>query len=161
MFYQQLTRPLKLPAIHAATSAPESTLSVLAEEAGECKKFIFLDIKCSEIKSKSIASTVFKSASRKVYLNISKQLSDNSWILLYRTDRVLPSTGTDVIFSTVSLRYSSVCSKGNLETPIRFQLYEVKHSFKGKSTKIIGETLTNFIEISESIHNISLLVLEK
>ncbi len=148
-------RPLKLPAIHSTASTPQSTLSVLAEEAGECKKFIYLDLKCCDIKSKNISSTVFKSTSRKVFLNISKQLSDNSWILLYRTERVLPGTGNEVPFSTVSLRYSSVCSKGNLETPIRLQLYEVKHSFKGKTTKLIGETFTNFIEISESILNIS------
>lgn len=85
-----------------------------------------------------------------MFLNISNQLIDGYWALLHRTERVMSGEVGEIAFQEVKLRYSSVCRKGNLETPLRFQMFQVKHTLRGKSSKMIGEKVTNLIELSES-----------
>lgn len=46
-----------------------------------------------------------------------------------------------------------------MEAPLRLQLHIVEYSFRGKLSKLVGETITSFVEISESAFTTSLLLI--
>ncbi|CAL8074663.1 unnamed protein product [Orchesella dallaii] len=134
----RFTRSLRLPSIHS-TSGVQPTATIDCEEIGECKKTMRFQIMLTDLDKTFFA----KSTSQNIFVDISKQTPGGSWVLLHRTDKI----HVTATFPTVSLRLSSVCSKGNVEALLRFQLYVDKH--KAKSSKLIGQIVTNYIELTE------------
>ncbi|CAL8074659.1 unnamed protein product [Orchesella dallaii] len=137
--HSRFTRPLRLPSIHSALGV-QSTATIDCEEIGECKKTLRFQMLLTDFDK-----TFFTQITSQIFVDISKQTPGGSWVLLYRTDKI-PVTAT---FPPVSIRLSSVCNKGNVEAPLRFQLYVNKPSCKGKSSKLIGQIVTNYIELTE------------